>query len=365
MNLTEKSHRVKRLIQRETAENSLLLTLFSFAGSIILTRAFLTFTGYPQIGNSELHIAHVLWGGLLLYAAALLPLMFANREIYTISAILAGIGVGLFMDEVGKFITQKNDYFYPAAAPIVYVAFLLSIVLFIRIRRVVRLQPRDQLARAIEDIWESLYYPLTLKEYKNLKERLETSTNSSLSPRHVELAQVLLTFVEAGAPTSVENADTPQKPPGLANRYAARFFTNDRLRVYLIFGLTLIGLLTLKNPLNIWLATFLPENITSWLASLSFGRQIDPSSAPLWFSIRLGLEVFVGILLLLSAGLFMAKRNKAGTTVGIVALLLSLTTVNLLLFYFEQFSTVITTAVQFLLLVGITIYRRRLAVKSE
>jgi hypothetical protein len=26
-------------------------------------------TGYPQIGNSTLHIAHVLWGGLLLFGA--------------------------------------------------------------------------------------------------------------------------------------------------------------------------------------------------------------------------------------------------------------------------------------------------------
>src|SRR3712207_6911057 len=47
-------------------------------------------TGYPQVGNSELHIAHVLWGGLLLFVASLLPLVFANRWVFKAGALLAG-----------------------------------------------------------------------------------------------------------------------------------------------------------------------------------------------------------------------------------------------------------------------------------
>jgi divalent metal cation (Fe/Co/Zn/Cd) transporter len=31
------------------------------------------------------------------------------------SALLSGIGIGLFINEVGKFITQTNDYFFPPA----------------------------------------------------------------------------------------------------------------------------------------------------------------------------------------------------------------------------------------------------------
>ena len=48
------------------------------------------------------------------------PLLFANRWALGTSAVLAGIGVGLFIDEVGKFLTQTNDYFFPPAAPIIY-----------------------------------------------------------------------------------------------------------------------------------------------------------------------------------------------------------------------------------------------------
>ncbi|MFN2236595.1 MAG: hypothetical protein ACK2U1_20385, partial [Anaerolineales bacterium] len=56
---------VHKPVKREGAEKYLLYTLLSFAVSVVLTRLFLEITGYPKLGNSELHIAHVLWGGLL------------------------------------------------------------------------------------------------------------------------------------------------------------------------------------------------------------------------------------------------------------------------------------------------------------
>src|SRR5918912_3032564 len=127
--------RIRRPVKRESAERYLMFTLVSFAGAVILIRLFLELTGYPQVGNSELHIAHVLWGGLLLFGASLLPLIFANRWVYKAGALLAGVGVGLFIDEVGKFITQSNNYFYTAAAPIIYAFFLLTVLLYVQVRR--------------------------------------------------------------------------------------------------------------------------------------------------------------------------------------------------------------------------------------
>src|SRR3954447_26074324 len=91
---------IRKPVKREDAEQYLVITLLGFAASVILIRLCLELTGYPQLGNSELHIAHVLWGGLLLFAASLLPLFFANRWVYKVSALLAGVGVGLFIDEV-------------------------------------------------------------------------------------------------------------------------------------------------------------------------------------------------------------------------------------------------------------------------
>ena len=88
--------------------------------------------------------------------AALLPLVFANRWVYTLGAALAGVGVGLFIDEVGKFITQANDYFYPLAAPIVYAFFLLTVMLYQRVRRRRRREVRAELFQALEALEEVL-----------------------------------------------------------------------------------------------------------------------------------------------------------------------------------------------------------------
>ncbi len=99
-------------VKRPFAETYILISLTAFALTVVITRVFLQLAGYPQVGNSVLHIAHAIWGGLLLFVAVLVTLLLANRWAVTASAVLSGIGVGLFIDEVGKFITQKNDYFF-------------------------------------------------------------------------------------------------------------------------------------------------------------------------------------------------------------------------------------------------------------
>ena len=108
-------------VLRFRAGQNVLITLLAFAFSVSATRLFLELTGYPQLGGGNLHIAHVLWGGLFLFIATLIPIIFINEWSASLSALLAGLGVGLFIDEVGKFITSNNDYFFPSAAPIVYV----------------------------------------------------------------------------------------------------------------------------------------------------------------------------------------------------------------------------------------------------
>jgi hypothetical protein len=164
--------RVRSPVRRERGETYLLLTLLSFGASVALTRLFLELAGYPQLGGSTLHIAHVLWGGLFLFVAALLPLIYANRWVYVVSSVLAGLGVGLFIDEVGKFVTQTNDYFYPAAAPIVYAFFLLTVLVYLQTRKPKRRSARAELYRALDTLAEVLDRDLDQEEMEDLKNRL-------------------------------------------------------------------------------------------------------------------------------------------------------------------------------------------------
>ncbi|MHB8651372.1 MAG: hypothetical protein ACYDBR_14550 [Gaiellaceae bacterium] len=82
-------------------------------------------TGYPQVGGSKLHIAHVLYGGLLLLAALIATLAFLSPATRSLTPVVGGIGFGLFIDEVGKFVTKNVNYFYRPAIAIIYVCFVV------------------------------------------------------------------------------------------------------------------------------------------------------------------------------------------------------------------------------------------------
>ncbi len=125
--------------------------LVAAVATVLLTRGLLAATGYPQLGGGGgLHIAHVLWGGLLMMVAVVLAVAFLGPVVRPVAALVGGIGFGLFIDEIGKFVTADNDYFYAPAASLIYlvvvVVVLLGEVLLGRRPR----HPSEQLAGAVD-----------------------------------------------------------------------------------------------------------------------------------------------------------------------------------------------------------------------
>ncbi len=113
------------------ASPHLTAMVVSAVATVLLVRGALAILGYPQIGGRGLHIAHVLWGGLFMIGAVVMLVSFAGPVIRPAAAVVAGVGIGLFIDEVGKFVTSDSDYFYRPAAAIMY-AVLVALVLVIR-----------------------------------------------------------------------------------------------------------------------------------------------------------------------------------------------------------------------------------------
>ncbi len=106
------------------------LFLLCAAATVLITRAILAATGYPQIGGGgSLHIAHVLWGGLLMALAVVITMVSVTSPARMGSAFLGGIGFGLFVDEVGKFITKDVNYFYKPAVAVIYAVFISAYLL--------------------------------------------------------------------------------------------------------------------------------------------------------------------------------------------------------------------------------------------
>lgn len=112
-----------------------MLDLFVGASvlAILLTRIALEVLGYPQIGGNGLHIAHMLWGGLVMLASLLYLLLTEHPRRYPAS-VVGGIGFGLYIDEIGKFVTSDNNYFFKPTAFLIYMSLL---VLWVCIRFIV------------------------------------------------------------------------------------------------------------------------------------------------------------------------------------------------------------------------------------
>jgi hypothetical protein len=140
------------------------LTVVAVSGiaTVLLTRWFLQVTGYPKLGGGGLHIAHALWGGLLLAAGLAVALTYLGRHARTAAAVVGGAGFGLFTDEVGKFITEQTDYFYAPAAGIVYLTFAALVVLATRQRGPDT--PADRSADALRRALDGLPHGLTCTE---------------------------------------------------------------------------------------------------------------------------------------------------------------------------------------------------------
>jgi hypothetical protein len=345
-----------QLVERENAVRYMTISLVSSIATVILVRFFLYLTGYPQIGSGTLHIAHVLWGGLILYIAAILPLIYLNPKLHMIGAILSGVGIGLFIDEVGKFITRQYDYFYPAAAPIIYIFFLLVVILVIMIQRPEEVDGRVELVRTLEIVREQLFRPLDVEERTHIEKDMLHVIETDSNTLYKDMATHLLEFVRADDRT--KDVARPNWASHLANQFE-QWLTEKRLRVLLEVGMFVLGLVTLKNPLQIWLEQVIPNSAWVLILHARFGGEIQTIDSIMLSNVRLALEVLIGVSLLVAVVLLLAGKTRQAINLGFICLLGSVAVLDMLLFFFEQFSTVLTVGFQFVLLFGVMEYRRK------
>ena len=340
-------------VQRPDGARSLRLVAVSFGVTVVVTRLYLELTGYPQIGGGQYHLAHALWGGLLLLIGGLLALLWGNRWVHPVTAVCVGAGSGLFVDEVGKFITAHNDYFTPLAAPIIYGVFLAVLGLATLARRTELDQPRPRAYAVAQGLTEVADGPLTPGARAALLADLDAMAADPSRPDLAAHARAVRPLVEA----------EPVEPPGHRTRSARAALLRAEAvlaprwvhRLVLVAGSALLGLLSLVGlVILVVLVAGGPD------ATLVIDDQaVPPGTRPPLLLVASAGEAVVGVLLLLAAVALLLRRDRFGTATCRAGLVIALAGVNVALGYVDAELVVSAVVVEFALLLGVERYRSR------
>lgn len=156
---TSNSPARRTLVRNIEASGHFETFLVSAIAAILAIRGFLHVTGYPRVGGDTLHIAHMLWGGLLMAVATVLLLGWLGGAVRGIAAVIGGVGFGTFIDELGKFVTADNDYFFRPTFSLIYLTFILLYFVFRALHRS-ELAPVEKVANALELTQEAVRHDL-------------------------------------------------------------------------------------------------------------------------------------------------------------------------------------------------------------
>lgn len=206
----------RRLLYRNVRARGLLdLFLVSAITAVLAVRFYLHITGYPQIGNGTFHIAHMLWGGLLMLGALVLVFGYIGMGVQRVAAVAGGVGFGVFIDELGKFITRDNDYFFQPTIGLIYAIFVSLYLLFNFLSRKQRLTQREYQLNALLQLEEAIGRDMDEGEKQRVHELLDRAGNRNAITQHLQ------TFL-----TSIETV--PDEGPNRFKRWFSRI--DDRYR---------------------------------------------------------------------------------------------------------------------------------------
>lgn len=296
--------------------------LVSSIVTIFVIRFFLKVTHYPELSGAGLHIAHLLWGGFFMLVSLLLLLSFLGRGIMSVSSILGGIGFGAFIDELGKFVTSDNNYFFQPTIAIVYIIFILIYIISKALSNPSSVSQKEYLVNTLEMVAEAVMSDLDDEEKKRALLYLEKS-----DPKD-PLVKSLQAFFN-----QVQSIPAPQ--PSFPNRlkhFLAALYSRLLQNKLLILGLFIIVMIEALYT------------IVSTL--LHFSHQSGLSVAEIGEISSTAIAVVVALL----GSLMMPHSRDKGLRVFKIAILILLLVTQFFTFYEEQFRALIGLAINIVLL---------------
>ena len=333
-----KKHLGQWAVGRESRASTNFAVLFGTSVLTILAiRGFLAITGYPKLGGDSLHIAHMLWGGLFMLIALGIFIYIHGHRAKLFGSFVGGVGFGFFIDELGKFITNDNDYFYQPTAMLIYIMFLFFWGL-------------------IE--WLDNYTPSTARQkFVDLLTRVRDGSIHGLTEEDI----LKIGSLFADLKMSSKDQDIFMS---YVNKYAPKYKPQNKIQQ--INSHIILWSKALRSAIKSKVTKFTVYIAVTLSALFSFGviilalldkRNIFDlyNNAPAFIEIGLMLAVVV-TMFCVSVGFINTKANWLKTLVWYRrALLVNIFGTQVFLFYINQFSAVFGLAISLILLYILTI----------
>jgi len=305
---------------------------------ILVIRTQLWLTHYPQLGGGGLHIAHLLYGGLFMVIAIWVGQIYLNRWSRTAMAIVGGIGFGFFIDELGKFITSDNNYFFKPAAGLIYLIFIIMFLIIRELSRRQTLNPESALANALSIL------PMTaVGEYRR--------DEAVRAERLLDMADQSDPMVAKAREMFRAATVAPSRSPSRFTRFAVRVHdwitgltTRPRFERGVIWILMIWGFLSLLSVLA------LDINVGGGLQDGN-GPDVDQGVMG-WLE---SLSALVSVGLVIYGAFAMARGNHRKAYVYFIrALLVSILVTRVFVFIESQFAAVFGLALDLILFAAVS-----------
>lgn len=320
-------HIFPKLIRNIDAQNFFELFFVSAILSILTIRSYLFVTDFPKIGGGNLHIAHMLWGGLFMLIAIYLLLTYMGKWVGYTAAILGGIGFGTFIDELGKFITNDNNYFYQPTIALIYAIFIVLYLFAHFSQRLHKFTSEEYLINGLEILKEAVLLDLDKKEQKRAMALLKKANQKN------ELVQAVYKLFR-----EVETIPVPK--PSLLDRGA--IFLRNLYFGFLRrkwFSRILIAFFLLQAIGTVFQALEIYDVFSGFKITNNF-LKVEPPKYSFWdygellSSMASGIFVVLGVIRMKFSRLWALVNFKRAT-------LISLFLTNFFTFYDAQFLALI------------------------
>lgn len=188
------------------ARDTLDLFIVSAASSILLLRFYLHITGYPTIGGTRFHIAHMLWGGVCMLVAFVINFSYLGSRVQKLVALLGGVGFGIFIDEVGKFVTRDNDYFFRPAVGIIYAVFVVLYLAISFLTRERKMTSQEYQLNALRQFEEAILNDMDKHERAATRELLSRANQNDTLTKNLHRLLYELPLVPVDKPGPIIRA---------------------------------------------------------------------------------------------------------------------------------------------------------------